>query len=275
MIKVLVLFTCFNRKKITMTAINKLLEEKSSKIDLQIIAVDDCSTDGTYEMLQKQKKNIIVLRTKGNYYYSKSMRYGMKYIKQNKLKFDYLLMINDDVMFYQGFINKLITYQQSHQNSIIVGCTEDDNGDLSYGGIKYLPNSIMFNRIGPNNMQECDTFNGNCNLIPYNCFINSKIMDRHYRHSIGDFDYGFDCRKNGMYKIIVFDQYIGKCNRNSLENTWFNKDLSKIKRIKLLNSIKSGNPSIKTFYYYNKNFNLKLAIKSVLWPYKEIFRKEK
>ena len=267
--KIAVLFTCFNRCKTTKRAIQKIDNEKGVKIDFFVI--DDKSTDNTLQELKKlNKKNLHILQTKGNYYYSKSMNYGMNYLLNLKKQYDYLLMVNDDVDFYHGIKKKMIDFQTLH-NCIAIGACEDEKGKLSYGGILFHSKfSSDFERIGPEKKHIlCNTFNGNCVLIPYKWFKVVGAIDNHYVHSFGDFDYGLEySRKN--YKLLVYNEFVGKCNRNSKANTWEDKKLPFKKRLFLVNSPK-GLPFHQSFYYYKKNFNILVAFKCSLSPYIRIF----
>ena len=49
-----VIFTCFNRKQETITAMKSLVE-KNPSIKFKFIIVDDKSTDGTVEAIRTQK----------------------------------------------------------------------------------------------------------------------------------------------------------------------------------------------------------------------------
>ena len=264
--KVLVMFCFFNRKEKTLNAVNKLNEQYKN---IEFLAIDDMSTDETANELKKIK-NVTVITTKGNCFYTGAMRYGMKYLKNNNLKYDYLLLINDDVNFYDGFLKKMI--HKCNKNCVLVGATSDDNGNLSYGGAIFnLPYSSDFYMKGPEYKEKLDSFNGNCVLVPYNYFLNTDIMDKHYTHYSGDFDYGLMLKRNG-YNIYMYDEYVGICNPNDTKNTYLDKNLSLWKRLKLKHKPK-GLPFKEFFYYNYKNFGLRMAIKMNYIVYKNMLKK--
>lgn len=268
-VKIIVLFTCYNRKEKTISAIKKI---NNSCLNVEFLIIDDKSTDGTVESINKLnqvKKKVIV--SNGNLYYSRGMRMGMEYLLGKKKKYDYLLIINDDVDFYEGFLEKMIDFSLE-KNGIVIGSTIDSNGKLSYGGIKYRNKfSSKFKRVGPEYIEECDTFNANCVLIPYDSFEKCGAIDKHYTHSIGDFDYGFKLKKCG-YKLYMLNEYVGLCNRNSIDNTWQDKSLNISERLRKKKQIK-GLPFKQNFYYFYKNFNIFLAIKCSITPYIRILLK--
>lgn len=248
------LFTCFNRKDKTISTIKTLMNQYNN---INFVIVDDKSTDGTYESI-KDIDNITIIRTKGNCYYTKSMRIGMNYIRKNNIIFDYLLLINDDVLFYDDIINKLLRFNNNN-NCVIIGSTIDDDNKLSYGGILYNKNcTYNFERVGADYKYDVDTFNCNCVLIPYKVFINNEIIDKHYSHGFGDFDYGLQLKKNNV-KLLMFDKYVGVCNRNDIRGTYLDNSLSLIKRLRLKHHPK-GLPFKEYFYFCKKNFGLKRAV---------------
>ena len=164
--KVLVLFTCFNRKNKTENCIKNLIK-MNKNISFSFIIVDDNSNDGTIEMLLelKGRYDIKFIQGDGNLYYSGGMRMGMNYIiDSNDFMYDYLLMVNDDVEFFEETIEKMIIRSKNKDNSIIVGATQNSDGLLSYGAIKYYGKiRKRYRKIDINESDlNCDTFNANC-----------------------------------------------------------------------------------------------------------------
>lgn len=271
---IVVVLTCFNRMTKTKECIESLVK-KNRKINFYFVIVDDKSTDGTYEMLLEmcEKYNLHVIRSNGNLYYSGSMRVGMDFIlKECNLNYDYLLMINDDVEFFEESIQKMIVKSKKNNNTIIVGATQNKNGKLSYGAIKYQ-NGIKYMKIDITESNiKADTFNANCVLIPYEAFIKVKSIDCNYIHSLGDFDYGLSLKRFG-YNIVSSDEYVGICENNTIKNTWRDSNLSILQRIRLKEHPK-GAPLKQWFYYLKKNFGICTAIKGATTPYIRILLKK-
>ena len=268
MTKIIVIFTCFNRKEKTETCI-KTLVNNNKNIEFSFVIIDDNSTDGTYETLinMQDEFSIHIIKGNGGLYYSRAMRLGMKYvIDQYKNKeYDYILLVNDDVEFIDGSISSIVEKAESNDKSVIVGATEDENGKLSYGGIRYYKN-IKYKKVDIyDRNKRCDTFNANCVLISREIFTNIGIIDSKYIHSLGDFDYGLEINRHG-YSIILSDHYVGKCNNNTYENTWSDTSLSRLRRFKLKETPK-GLPFRQWFYFLNKNFGLSTAIIRSITPY--------
>ena len=261
--KMLVMFTCFNRKEKTLECINSL--KKNNEHDFTFVIADDGSSDGTYEALVGMP-NIFMIRGCGQWFYSGGMRAAMAYSKEYITdNYDYLMLINDDVKFFDKCVDKLVEESIYKNNAVIVGIMQDNDGNETYGAIKYQKgiSHIMYGTKDSD--LEADTFNANCVLIPYQIFKKNEIMDNYYIHSLGDYDYGLALKRAGV-KIYASCDTVGICETNSSENTWANPRFSRFERIKKKESPK-GAPTKQWFYFLKKNFGLLTAIKGVITPY--------
>lgn len=266
--KVAALFTCFNRKEKTEKAIRTLVNGNPG-IHFSFIITDDNSNDGTPDMLQRLKEegyDIECIHGTGNMFYSGGMRVAMEWLlEKSATEFSYVLLMNDDVEFKQGAIEKLAAQSCKKKDAVIVGVTCDNDGQYSYGAIRYIK-GITYTGVGIEySDRECDTFNANCVLIPWKYFQKSGGMDSHYIHSLGDFDFGLTLKKNGA-KIYPSKEYVGVCNPNSSKNSWRDTSISRLQRLKKKESPK-GLPAGIWFYFIKKNFGVLLAIKKTITPY--------
>lgn len=268
--KVLAIFTCFNRKEKTKQCI-ETITTGNPECDFTFVVADDGSTDGTYELLQDMQLaySIYVLRGKGDWFYSGGMYVAMKYALQNlPHDFEYLLMMNDDVEFFEESIQNMISQSISQGNSVVAGATCNDGGELSYGAVKYI-SGYKYRKMDISEWDvSADTFNANCVLIPYPVFECAGVMDPFYRHYLGDFDYGLSLSKQD-FDIYPSKEYIGICNNNDETGTWRDTALRRIERIKKKESVK-GAPTRQWFYFVRKHFGFWLAIKAMVTPYLRI-----
>lgn len=268
-IKILGLATCFNRKEKTVLALRSLIE-KNHNINFDFIIVDDYSTDGTQAELEKYK-NVEVITGNGHLYYCGGMRLAIQRAKTKKY-YDYCLLFNDDVTFAENSIDYMV---ELCKDNILVGPTCDANNELSYGGIVKTSKIRPTFKIVKSHFEkytECDTFNANCVLIPFDIFLNLKNIDPIYTHSLGDFDYGFSARKKGI-KIYVLDKYVGICEDNPQNGSWRDETLSRRIRLKKKENAK-GLPAKEWFHYLKKNYNLATAIVYSIIPYIRILLKK-
>lgn len=271
---VTVIFTCFNRKEKTIKCVKSLIEGNKT-IDVSFIIVDDNSTDGTIEALKLINNDICIINGNGNLFWSGGMRVGIDKYFQSKKRSDYVLLVNDDVEFNEGIIEKMITRSKSCDNSVVVGATNDNKGNFTYGALKLIEKRKrdLYTYVYPNReIVICDTFNANCVLIKDSIIRDVGNFDTVYRHALADLDYGFMIKRKG-YKIISSDEFVGICYKNSNSGSWRDTSLSRLKRLRKKESIK-GSPFKEWFYFMNKNFGLKLAIRYSITPYIRIILKK-
>lgn len=266
MYKILAIFTCFNRREKTKRCLDRLIQGNFD-VQFKFIAVDDESTDGTFEMLSEYSE-VQILRGNGKLYYSGGMRLGIAEAKEICDGFDKVMLLNDDVEFYPNVIEKLNKY--GGENEIIVGATCDRRGNLSYGGANKKSKLKPAYQIvmSGNEKVYCDTFNANCVLIPAKIFKELPNIDEVYTHYVGDYDYGLTAHKLG-HSIVVSDFFVGECEDNLTTGTWRDTSLSRMERLKRKESPK-GLPRKEWYHFVRKNYGLVIACVSSIKPYIKI-----
>lgn len=268
MSKITVVMTCFNRREKTVNCIRKLYEGNKQN-EYVFLVVDDRSSDGTKEALKALGiAGLCIIDGTGSLFWNGGMHRGVEVAITEYGDSDYVLLANDDVDFYPGVIDRMEAALRKNAGMVLVGSTCDTEGNYSYGGIKYTK-GLDYEMIGPDRADvECNTFNANCVLIPMAVIKRVGNLDPYYKHSMGDFDYGFKISRAGI-GIKVFGEYVGQCNDNPKEGTWQDVSLGVIKRIKLKESFK-GLPLKDWFHYLNKNFGFGTACLRSLTPYMKI-----
>lgn len=99
----------YNRKKSAARLIKSIYN--NSHKNIEIIVVDDASTDGTSEFLRakfEKKNNIIFLRNKSNLFAAGSKNIGMK-----KSTGEYIFFVDDDNVMSKNLISNLVTVLDS------------------------------------------------------------------------------------------------------------------------------------------------------------------
>ena len=265
------MLTCFNRINYTVPCVKSLVEGNKN-ISFRFIITDDNSTDGTKAALEKLPYSITILSGDGQLFWNGGMSKALEEALQAPEKTDYYMLVNDDVAFQEGAIEELIERHRNcpQENAVIVGATADSGGRTSYGGVKLL--SKYFAKFGlmepSEDYQECDTFNGNCVLLPRQVFFKAGNVDGVYKHSMSDYDYGMHIRKLG-FKIYNSARHVGKCNDNDISGSWRDTSLSRKERLKKKESPK-GLPKRDWYYFIRKNYGLFPALYHSVTPYLRI-----
>lgn len=269
--KVTVLMTCYNRKKFTLNCIRSLAEGNPD-IDFRFIVTDDNSADGTAEALKALPWHIEVLYGNGQLFWNGGMYLAIEKALGQAKRSDYYLLVNDDVDFYRHAVEKLADRQRGlpDRRAVVVGSTVDSRGEPSYGGIRLLSKHFAKFSLVPPSVEPCacDTFNGNCVLIPAETFFKAGNLDPFYRHSMSDFDYGMGIKRMGI-PICNSAESVGKCDDNDAAGSWRDTSLARKERLMKKEGPK-GLPRRDWFHFVRKNFGFLPACYHTITPYVRI-----
>lgn len=250
-----VLISCHNRKEKTLACLKSLFaSEFSNAVSLQVILLDDGSTDGTSAAVGTHYPTIEIIRGDGNLYWNGGMR--VAFAAAMHRGFDYYLWLNDDTILYPSAISILLDVQKSMQATlgrfgIAIGSTCDDAGQLTYGG-KQQPSRFRpfyFETVQPSNQPiPCATMNGNCVLVSANAADLLGNLDPLFIHTIGDIDYGLRARNAG-FPVWVMPGFAGRCLRDhNVQGSYLDGTLSLKRRFKKVIGPKNFPP--KTWFVF-------------------------
>lgn len=240
--KVDVIFTCFNRKAKSVKCVKSLLKNSA---ELRFVIVDDNSSDGTTEALKEIECKKTFLGGSGQLFWAGGMRVGIDYVLHSETDAEYILLLNDDVEFYENAVDKMIQQSQIKKGAVIAGNCHDANEKLTYGAVKFnhvfaRPMSYLLSTQEAD--IEADTFNGNAVLIPLKAMMATGNFDDTYTHSFADYDYGFMLKKKGFH-IYGSPFFVGSCSHNSIDGTWRDRSLPRKTRMQLKESPKGLPPN--------------------------------
>lgn len=264
--RVAALLTCFNRREKTLNALEAIQsQQEACPRKLTVILVDDGSTDGTAEAVASVHPKVHIMRGDGSLFWNGGMR--VAFAEAMRSDFDYYLWLNDDTRLFDGALDRLLgtaqRLEREGRTAIVVGSTCDPvRESWTYGGFRrrlsWRGVQILSVQPLPDELQPCDTMNGNCTLIPRAITRKVGNLDAAFQHSIGDFDYGFRTRAAG-FEICIVPGYVGCCARNSGIGTWRDNGAAFSKRWRHLMSPK-GLPFREWLIYTYRHCG-------ALWPF--------
>lgn len=251
-----VLLTVHNRKAKTLKCLQRLYAQLPlDGFLVDVYLTDDGCTDGTPEAVKQQFPQVHIIHGDGNLFWNRGMYTAWQ--EAAKEDYDFYLWLNDDTLLLPNALKSLLESSQSKLNqAIIVAANRAKNEEkVTYSG--HNKNG----KITPNkNLQPCNTFNGNCVLIPRNVYQKLGNLDWKFRHAIGDLDYGYRAKRAGI-EMYVSSVYLGICDNNPKLPAWTRKEVPLLKRLKNLYSPLGYAEPIPFFHYERKNFGLMTAIK--------------
>jgi GT2 family glycosyltransferase len=263
--RVAILMTCFNRKEKTLKSLRSLFHQDNKVArSIQVILVDDGSTDRTSDEVVEQFPAVQILMGDGSLYWNGGMRLAFGEAMHGE--FDYFLWLNDDTTLFPNALDVMLQtaseLELEGKPGIVVGSTcHPDSGRRTYGGFRRVRNwcSQHYVPVEPlsDAIQACDTMNGNCTLIPKSVAVKVGNLDGAFRHRFSDMDYSLRARARGFGTYLV-PGFIGACTPNLQQGTWRDTEIPFSRRWRDLMSPK-GIPINEWFTFTRRHYGF-------LWP---------
>lgn len=247
------LLTCHNRKGKTLQCLQSLFNVSLPvNYTFEVFLVDDGSTDGTGEAVEKEFPRVNLIKGTGNLFWNQGMRLAWNTADKTE-EYDFYFWLNDDTILDKDGMKQILNaYNEAkifeqYEVLITAACrAEFGENNFSYGGRNeeepVIPNG---------DLQTCKYMNGNAVLIPKNIFKTLGNLSNDYTHGIGDFDYGLRAAKNG-FKCYTTKSYVATCPPNEGIPGWCNPENTLKKRWILLHSPLGLN--IKEYNNFRKKF---------------------
>lgn len=200
-----IIILSYNTKELLLSclrSINKYL----SKSDIEIIIIDNASTDGTKEIIQSSKFKII--ENKENLGFAKANDIGAK-----EAKGEYLLFLNSDTQLLNGKIIEMADFLKNNKSIGIIGgklLNEDNSPQLScgrfYGILEVM--LMLFGaekliRKSPDNITRVNWVSGACLMIKKDLFEKVGGFDESFFMYMEDMELCYCVNKLG-YQIWFY-----------------------------------------------------------------------
>jgi len=191
----------YNRREITRAFLKNL--EKVSYPSLEIVIVDDGSPDGTARMIEQEFPSVRLLRTPGDFWWSKCMNLGLRDVLLRNPK--YVLTLNDDVSFDPDFVDHLVAHAQAHPRTLVGSMVfhYGDPGRTWYAGgkIGWVRGELLHRTSLDDGALNWLTGMGV--LIPASVFLEAGLYDEeHFPQYVADAELSMRARRCG-YSLAV------------------------------------------------------------------------
>jgi len=239
LLNVAIVIPAHNRKSITLDCLQKLTKIDAAGVALQIIVVDDGSTDGTSLAIQEHFNSVTVLKGDGNLWWSGATNLGVAHALHTGA--DYVLTLNDDVGFEPDFLLRMLETAQKHPKSIVccLICYEN-RPDIVLSAGRYRAGFLGYTtpaKYADQNVAavteeiiRTELESGYAMLIPVELFklIGSFDAEK-FPHHMGDMDFVLRAR-NAEYPVLVNTRARLYTNpgKNYLFNVMVEKDFNSL-----------------------------------------------
>jgi GT2 family glycosyltransferase len=196
------------------------LTEQTYK-NITVTIVDDGSTDGTFEKVKVRFPEVNILRGDGNLWWTGAMHMGVEHIMRYAKESDFILSLNNDVVFGTDFIYSLVKISEQHDRAI-VGSMEKDYSNreeilytgewLNWDGYKFdVQRSLPDDPFVEVN-KHVNVLPGRGLLIPIEVFNKIGNFNKYKcPHYIADYEFTMRAFNSGIslflsYKSVIYSK---------------------------------------------------------------------
>ncbi|MFH1457239.1 MAG: glycosyltransferase family 2 protein [Patescibacteria group bacterium] len=213
---IFILIPVHNRIQATLECL-KCINNQTYK-NFNIIIIDDGSTDNTKSIIKEKYPDVTILKGDGNLWWTGAMYKGVKYILERAKNDDFILSINNDVIFDKNYLEILYNTSLKHKRALVGSICKDlkDKKTVLDSGIninwkKYSYFQTQYNE-SLDTTTQIDTISGRGVLIPIEVFKKiGNYLKNKLPHYIADYEFGFRAKTAGFplvmsYKAIVYSE---------------------------------------------------------------------
>jgi GT2 family glycosyltransferase len=247
-ITIAALLTCHNRRAKTLNCLEALFaQDLPEGARVSAFLADDGSTDGTIAAVEQAFPQVSTTRGDGSLFWARGMclAYGIARTSNP----DFFLLLNDDTTLFPNAVRGLLDTcgQVSAAGPAIVVASAADplTGQFTYGGVRRADalRRMRFVPLAPGAAPlPCETFNGNCVLIPRAIIDQIGFLDAVFTHAMADIDYGLRAAKHGFSSWIA-PGFLAQCARNDPKSTWSDVNQPLRSRLRKMRSPKGLPPA--------------------------------
>ncbi len=203
----------FNRIHYTRKCLGLLDNQTYSNV--RSVVVDDGSRDGTPAMIVDEHPEVVLLRGDGFLYWTPAMHLGMEHIMAHAEADDYVLLLNDDLLFPTNFVEQLIEKSKQHPRALIqaVECCVDDPELIWQGGARInwwtaehrlLNYHCRITAFPSGHFEQADYLTARGVLAPMKVIRDIGNYDKRYKQC-GDGEFTRRAAKKGYPLLVTYD----------------------------------------------------------------------
>lgn len=258
--KLLAVIPVHNRRETTLAILENLRNLRATGFMLDILVIDDCSTDGTFEAVTARFPNVRLVRGNGNLWWGGALNVGFRYALERG--YDYIYTLNDDISLRDDTLEELHKTASRMPNSVCGSVILRHDGRILNAG--YTFSAFLHKLKNPHkdkgydslriDFLPCETLSTQSTLIPSAVLkLGIFIDEKRFPHNYSDLDYFDTVRRSGFGLEVIRTSVI--CASESSSNY----------HLAILN--KSTRDILRSFldikYAHNLRTQMNIAFKSV------------
>lgn len=210
---IFIIIPVYNRKSLTKKCLVSL--GKQTLNNYKIVVVDDGSSDGTGEMIEREFPEVVLLKGGGNLWWTGATNMGVEYALRDGCQDDHILTLNDDTLVRPDYLQILLDSAQSRPDSLIgsISVSGEDESTVVDAGVRINWLTAKYTNLGEgrgyNKLREgplihrVDVLPGRGTLIPAGVFRKIGLYDsKHLPHYGADYEFSRRAHVNG-YELLI------------------------------------------------------------------------
>lgn len=219
--RILAVIPVHNRRETTLTILENIHSLATSSFQLDILVIDDGSTDGTSEVVASRFPDVTIIHGDGNLWWGGALNLGFQYGLDRR--YDFIYTLNDDIVLDENTLKELYKASKKHINTVCSSIVIGKSGNILSAG--YTFSGFLRKLQNPhknkpaNSLRQgslaSETLSTQSTLIPIDIFKQGIFIDEeNFLHNYSDLDFFNTIRRKG-FKLMVISESLIQSNESS------------------------------------------------------------
>ena len=208
-----VVIPVFNRLPLTIRCLESVIAQTDQ--GMEILLVDDGSTDGTSEVIRRRFPRVQIIAGDGTLWWSGAANLGIRQALSSAAPDDYILLANNDTYFDSDFVARCREAVKKHPKSLIGSVILDPNDRrILQGGIRinwysakhtWLNLGKSIDDLPPGHVEAVSVVTGRGVLVPCETYRKLGLYEDYYLEQHGDTELARRANLKGYPLLVDYD----------------------------------------------------------------------